>query len=251
MSLVKTSLMENTSKQYKYKLRSFIWVLSSMMVIQLIGMAFSFGSTMSTGGGNGIYSINVSYFSSNAVIIFTILWVFLISLQITSVTYRENEFMFVRNKTSNVFSDVLFLMTASIIGTATALLSEYLVANIRYYIFGMVNLFGEGVTPTLLEIIYGVIALALILFAFSMLGYLIGVLVQISKLFIPIIPAVIIGSIYLSEQMNTYGDNLMIKLFQFYFLESNFLLFVLKFIVSALAFMFIALGLSQRLEVRE
>lgn len=251
MSLVKTSLMENTSKQYKYKLRSFIWVLSSMMVIQLIGMAFSFGSTMSTGGGNGIYSINVSYFSSNAVIIFTILWVFLISLQITSVTYRENEFMFVRNKISNVFSDVLFLMTASIIGTATALLSEYIVANIRYYIFGMVNLFGEGVTPTLLEIIYGVIALALILFAFSMLGYLIGVLVQISKLFIPIIPAVIIGSIYLSEQMNTYGDNLMIKLFQFYFLESNFLLFVLKFIVSALAFMFIALGLSQRLEVRE
>lgn len=251
MSLVKTSLMENTSKQYKYKLRSFIWVLSSMMVIQLIGMAFSFGSTMSTGGGNGIYSINVSYFSSNAVIIFTILWVFLISLQITSVTYRENEFMFVRNKTSNVFSDVLFLMTASIIGTATALLSEYLVANIRYYIFGMVNLFGEGVTPTLLEIIYGVIALALILFAFSMLGYLIGVLVQISKLFIPIIPAVIIGSIYLSEQMNVYGDNFMLKLFQFYFQELNFLLFVLKFIVTTLAFMFIALGLSQRLEVRK
>lgn len=243
--------MENTSKQYKYKLRSFIWILPSMMVIQLIGMFFSLGSTMSTGGGNGVYSINLSYFSSNAVIIFTILWIFLISLQITSVTYRENEFMFIRNKTSNVFSDVLFLMTASIIGTATALLSEYLVANIRYYIFGMVDLFGEGAAPAFLEIIYGIVALALMLFAFSMLGYLIGVLVQISKLFIVIIPAVFIGSIYLSEQMNIYGENFMMQLFQFYFQEPNFLLFVLKFILSALVFMFIALGLSQRLEVRK
>src|SRR5699024_5892865 len=252
MSSVKTSLLENTKKLFLYKTRSFVWVLSSLMIIQLLGILFSLFPTSSYGSYNELLSLNSLTFSANPVLLSTLLWIFLVSVQITSVVYKENEFMFISTKKSNLFSDALFIFAISGISTATVLLADLLLRNVHYFIFGVPSMSVTTKALTFANFMKGIIAIYSIIALFGMLAYLFGLLVQTNRLFMPIIPGILFAILAFGDILINYFniDHLAIAAYRFYFMESNCGFFLLKYLISIAISIGLALLISNRLEVR-
>lgn len=245
MSLTKTNLAGTVKKQYFFKLKSNIDSFSSLIGIQLVAILFSFGGVASSGmSGNGV-NIDVKYYSSDIVIVFTLIWVFVTAITITTRPYRNHDFTFVTNRLSSSISNILFLLTASIIGGVTAMLAGNLQKVLSYILF---DLESYGSRAGVNEFIFGMCATILYLFLISSIGYFIGTLVQVSKLFSLIIPVMIIGSLFLEAAMNK--EPFLINIFQSYVMESAFLLFIVKAIITTAVFFVASISILNRLEVR-
>ena len=72
MSLTKVTLAEIVKKQYLFKLKANIDSFSSLVWIQLLAILFSFGGIGSSGMGMGEMNIDVKYYSSDMVIVFSL-----------------------------------------------------------------------------------------------------------------------------------------------------------------------------------
>lgn len=84
----------------------------------------------------------------------------------------------------------------------------------------------------------------MLVFLCSSLGYLVGTLVQLSKLFIVVLPVVIFGFEITSS---IYP---LIPIGEFYFQEQSFIVFLVKVLIT-IAILFSVTGiLSNRMEVR-
>ena len=127
MSLKTINLAETVKKQFVFKLKANIDVFSSLVGIQLLAILFSLGGVASMGMGGANLSVDVKYYSADLVIVFTMLWSFVTAITITTKPYRNHDFTFVSNRLSSSLSNILFLLTASFIGSITALLSGNLV----------------------------------------------------------------------------------------------------------------------------
>jgi hypothetical protein len=64
----------------------------------------------------------------------------------------------------------------------------------------------------------------------SSIGYLFGTLAQVSKAFIIVIPVLLIGFLFLDVSFNPMP--IQQEIYQFYFLESSFVLFLLKILLT-------------------
>ncbi|MDQ0155693.1 hypothetical protein [Robertmurraya andreesenii] len=245
MSLVTANLMETVKKQYGFKLKANIDAFSSLVGIQLLAILFSLNGSGSSGTFSETLSLDVTYYSADIVVIFTMIWALVTAITITTKPYRSYDFTFVTNRLSSNLSNMLFLLTASLLGTITAVLSRYLIQVIGYFIMhNQVYL-----TPTTFgDIFLGIAAGFLYIFCISAIGYLIGTLVQVNKLFVLLVPGLIIGSIFLDASMQREPS--LMGIFQFYLMESSILLFAIKMLLTT-AFVF---GLSfiilNRMEVR-
>ena len=127
MSLKTINLAETVKKQFVFKLKANIDVFSSLVGIQLLAILFSLGGVGSMGMGGTNLSVDVKYYSADLVIVFTMLWSFVTAITITTKPYRNHDFTFVSNRLSSSLSNILFLLTASFIGSITAVLAGNLV----------------------------------------------------------------------------------------------------------------------------
>lgn len=83
---------------------------------------------------------------------------------------------------------------------------------------------------------------------FSSIGYLVGVLIRISKVFIVVIPTLFIGILICDTK---YDFTLFDELISFIFHENSLLLFVIKTaFISCFLFAF-GIALTSRLEVKQ
>ena len=245
MSLTTINLAETVKKQFVFKLKANIDVFSSLVGIQLLAILFSLNGVASMGMGGTNLSVDVKYYSADLVIIFTMLWSFITAITITTKPYRNHDFTFVSNRLSSSLSNILFLLTASFIGSITATLAGNLVKLLVSILFKQELFhFYNGS----LEFVLGIGVTIIYVFFLSSIGYLIGTLVQVSKGFIILIPVVFLGTIFLAASMHT--EPLLIQIFQFYVLESSLLLFILKTLLTTVLFFIAAISLLNRMEVR-
>src|SRR5690625_956695 len=107
MSLSKVNLGKIVKRQYQYKLRSYVWVFNSLILMQLLAILFSLGGPMSSGRSGDGFFLQINYYSADIIIAFTMLWAFIMAIQMLSI--KDNEFMFINNKPSDHLSDVTFL----------------------------------------------------------------------------------------------------------------------------------------------
>lgn len=246
MSLAKISLRGIVKKQYLYKLKANVWVFNSLILLQLLAILFSLGGIASSGRGGDGFFMQISYYSADAMIVFTMLWIFIISVQI--ISNKENEFMFIKNKSSHHLSDAIFLLTASIIGGVTAILSGFLLKVIRYLFFDATRIIWTDIVSGPKNFMIGLLATILFICLFSALGYLVGSLIQLNKIFIFLLPVLFIGLLFVA---NRYGEsNFMFMLFDFYFKETMFLVFMLKAIITSALLFLGSFMISKRSEVR-
>ena len=245
MSLKTINLAETVKKQFVFKLKANIDVFSSLVWIQLLAILFSLNGVASMGMGGTNLSVDVKYYSADLVIIFTMLWSFVTAITITTKPYRNHDFTFVSNRLSSSLSNILFLLTASFIGSITATLAGNLVKLLVSILFKQ-ELF-HFYTGSL-EFVLGIGVTIIYVFFLSSMGYLIGTLVQVSKGFIILIPVLFLGTIFLAASMHT--EPLLIQIFQFYVFESSLLFFILKTLLTTVLFFVAAISLLNRMEVR-
>lgn len=245
MSLSTANLWETTKKQFVFKLKANIDAFSSLIWIQLIAVLFSVGGSSVSMTSMDAFQIEMKYYSSDLVIVFTMIWAFVSAITITTKPYRYQDFTFVTNRTSSSLSNILFLLLLSTLGAITAVLSKYLLQLIGFF---MVN---EEIYATVSDdgaFVLGVGISLLYIFGISSIGFLVGVLVQISKLFAVALPLVFIGTLFLEVSLG--WDSSVIKIAQFYVLETSILLFLIKALITTTLFFLASLAILNRMEVR-
>jgi len=211
------------------------------MIIQIIGLLFSFASIIS-GGGSGIVGFNyeLNVYSTDFVVGFTLLWAFITGISIALQHYRYNDFAFVTNRMTSNFSNVLFLLTSALLGGVTATLIG-VSFRLLYSLFNTVEIF--AVSYTLSDLVIGMSASASYCLCFSAIGYLSGTIIQYHKLFKYLLPIGFIGLLI------GFGED-MHPVFSFFFRETSFLLFFVKIVVTSVLCFVLASCISNRMEVR-
>ncbi|MFA1710684.1 hypothetical protein ACDX66_03145 [Peribacillus frigoritolerans] len=245
MSLTKVNLKETVKKQYFFKLKANIDAFSSLIGIQLLALLFSIGGVSSAGMGGSNISVNIKYLSADLVIGFTLIWALVTAITITAKPYRNHDFTFVSNRLSSSLANILFLLTASIIGSITAILSGNLLKVLAYvFLDGRIY----GVHSGLEELVMGLCVTIFYVFLVTSIGYFIGTLVQVSKLVIIIIPVLFFGTLFLEGSMQK--EPFLVNVFTFYTMESTLTLFIIKVVVTVAVFFAAAISILNRMEVR-
>lgn len=250
MSLKKIRMIDIVKKQYVYKLRAYTQVFISLIFIQLLAILFSFNGVGSMGSSGDILSIEVHYYSADFVVAFTMLWGFISSILITTKTHRNIDFPFVTNRLSSNLSNMLFLLTASLAGGITAVLSIFPIKLIMHYLMGSVLVKSTSITAAPLEFLLGIFTTTLYVFLFSAIGYFVGTLVQINKVFAGLLPGLLLGSLYFDGAVRG-KDGVVAYFFQLIFNEPSLPLFMVKVIIIAGLFLIGSFALSNRMEVKQ
>jgi hypothetical protein len=249
MSLTKVSLTEVVKKQYSYKLKAYGQVFMTLIVLQLLAILFSYNGVGTMGSSSDSLEINVHYYSANIVVGFTMLWGFISAILITTKAYRNDDFTFVTNRLSSNLSNMLYLLTASLIGGITAMLSTPLMKVIMYSFGGQPYGTSANVWAAPVELLVGILATSLYVFLCCALGCIFGTLVQIHKVFVILLPGLYIGVLSLAATNGT--SNIVETGFEFIFAEPSILLFIGKIItISGLLFT-CSFILSNRMEVKQ
>ncbi|MHC0039486.1 hypothetical protein [Pseudoneobacillus sp. C159] len=245
MSLTRVNLAEVIKKQYLFKLKANIDAFSSLIGIQLIGILFSFAGVGSMGGSSEYLSINVKYYSSDLVIGFTMVWAFMSAITITTKPYRHHDFTFVTNRVSSNLSNALFLATASIIGGLTAMLSGKLITVLSHLFFSL-EIIGGRISVG--DFLIGIVVATSYIFLAGSIGYFIGALVQVHKIFILLIVSFVFGLMFLETFIQK--DSFINGAFQFYFGEPVLIVFLLKVLLTSALLFLASIRIFNRMEVR-
>jgi hypothetical protein len=245
MSLATANLMETVKKQFIFKLKANIDAFSSLVGIQFLAILFSLGGSSSYMSSSENLHMQIKYYSADVVIVFTMIWALVTAITITTKPYRNQDFTFVTNRLSSSLSNILFLLAGSLLGAVTAILSRYVTQVIGYFGFNE-NLYSAPISIG--EIFLGISMSLIYIFCISSIGYLIGTLVQVNKLFSVVVPVLVIGSLFLDAMMGR--EPFLIKLFQFYVMESSVVFFTLKMIGTSAVFFLASISILNRMEVR-
>ncbi|MBP2243308.1 hypothetical protein J2Z40_003924 [Cytobacillus eiseniae] len=245
MSLTTVNLLNNIKKLYLFKLKANIDSFSSLIGIQLLALLFSLGGVTTIGSFSSNLHIDIKYYSADLVIVFTMIWSFVTAITITTKPYRNHDFSFVTNRLTSSVANILFLFTASMLGGITAMLSGNLLKiAITLLLDEPLYLIHGGVG----EIAIGAVAAILYIFGISAIGYFIGALVQVSKLFILLLPILLIGSLYFDGMLQR--DPIITDFFKFFLFEASFLIFIVKALLTSVLFFLASIVILNRMEVR-
>jgi hypothetical protein len=246
MYLAEVREWDVVKKQYKYKLKSFSSVFTSLVVIQVLAILFSFMGTSMSGGSDGNFSYDVNHYTGSLIFVFMMIWGLISAIIITSKAYRYDDYSFIANRVTSHYSNILFLVSASLFGAITIFLSTYLFQVIYILIYSAKAIYYEPLT--VVEMAKGLCGTALYLILFTSIGYLIGTFVQIHRIFTFIIPIIVIGSIIID---GTYGNQTIDTfIFKFFGNESSLSLFTLKVFLSSFMIYTVSVLFSRRLEVK-
>ncbi|MDQ0270550.1 hypothetical protein [Cytobacillus purgationiresistens] len=243
MSLIKTDLVKVLKMQYLFKFKANIDVFSSLIGIQLLAVLFSFGGFYHSTHGWGMV-INLQQYSANIVICFTFIWALITAITITTKPYRHYDFTFVTNRLSSSLSNILFLLTVSVLGSITAMLSSNLIKFIVYmFLDDSIVLFKQP----FFDFFTGMITTSLYTFLFCSIGYLVGAFIQYHKGFSVVIPVLFMGLLIFDGM--TMNSTTITGFTEFYIKESNPFYFLLKTILMSSLVLTAAISIFNHLEV--
>ncbi|WP_078379868.1 hypothetical protein [Sutcliffiella halmapala] len=250
MSLTKVTLVDVVKKQYFYKLKAFSGVYTSLILVQLIALLFSFVSSIgssSSSSSEGL-TVSASFYSVDMVISFTMLWAFITAINVTTKAYRNDDFTFVTNRLSSDLSNIAFLFTVSCIGALTALLSSFPLKIALYFTTEQpIHYTSLLATPGIL--FAGIGATILYNIMFAALGYLIGTLIQLHSILKIVLPVAFFG-MFFGWVILGYAD-IISSIATFYFQEDSICLFIQKVFVTVIAFFSCSVLIFRGVEVRK
>lgn len=248
MYLTDANLFDMTKKQFIFKFNAYIGAFTSLMFTQVIGILFSLAGSGNTSGGSNSLSLNITYYTGNTIIVLTLIWMFITGVTVTTKQSRDGDFAFVTTRLSSNLANIAFLVVAALVGAVTAMLSGTLLKIIIYFFMGTEKIVSQTYIVSPLELVIGLIATFLYALLISGAGFLAGNLVQLNKLFVVILPATVIGFLFLEVRLN--GDGVIMTVGKFFVTESSLILLSLKVLVTLAVLFYSATLVSNRLEVR-
>ncbi|PYZ94652.1 hypothetical protein CR194_03740 [Salipaludibacillus keqinensis] len=228
MSSATVKLADIVKKQYSFKLKSYMGVFTTMIVLHGLAILFSLNGVGSMGTGMGSLSVNINYYSATIVVMFTMIWGFISAILISTKAYRYDDFSFVTNRLSSHLANGLFLLTMSVVGGLTAILSSFLLRVIVYLYHGSGFILADGIAQAPIEWVIGFIATTFNVLFLCVIGYFLGMIGQFHKSLKVVLPVAIIGLLF----VNGGDGGAITQVVQFYFFESSFLLYSMKILLS-------------------
>ncbi|MFZ4454559.1 hypothetical protein [Salibacterium aidingense] len=232
---------------FLYKCKSYSQMLMSLLALQLLAIILSTvnSTSMSSVGGAGV-RMHVNYYSADFVMVFTIMWGCISAVLITTKINREDDFLFVTNRFTSHISSVLYLFAVSVTGGVTAALSSFLVRVLSYYRESSTDILGQLAAPDISVFAMGTVSTILFVLLFTSAGYLAGIIMQWHRFLQLLLPAAVIGFLILM------GNSKWIEqLHAFFYLESSFPLFIGKTLGAFLLMSLLAVGIANRMEVKQ
>jgi hypothetical protein len=250
MSLTEISTTTVIKKQYFFKIKAFMNIFYGLIGMQLIAILFSLltGVSSESSGNNDIH-FTARRYSGDLIMFMTFVWAFVFAISYASKTYRNVDFAFISNRFSSNLSNIGFLITVGIAGGVTTSLTSALLRVVMYFLIGSNNISYENFFIPPQDLVLNIIAIAMYIILFTSIGYLFGVLTQLSRLFVVLLPTIIIGSVFIES---TKGSQLKVlsKIIGFFVNESSLLMFMVKIIIIVTILFGIGILISNETEVR-
>ncbi|XXM73019.1 hypothetical protein ACQ0QQ_03725 [Lysinibacillus sphaericus] len=247
MYLAEVKAWDIIKKQYRYKLKSYFGVFTSLVVIQLLAILFSFNGTGMSGGSSASLDYEVHYFTSDLIQVFMMIWAFITAVLITTKSYRFEDTVFVTNRWISHLSNVLFLFTASVFAGITVYLASHLFKVITFMVKEDSSIMVESLRAA--GLLAGIPASILYIFLFASTGYFVGMLVQFNKIFSLVLPVLFVGILILD---GLGGDPaLLVNVGTFFGSETSLSIFLVKILGVSVLLLLGGMGVSSRLEVRK
>lgn len=248
MSLIRPSLGDVVGKQYQFKMRSYHGMFSTLVLLQVVGILFSFLSGDQYSGGMNDIWINMRYYSGDTIIGFTFLWIFINGILITTRAYREEDFTFVTNRLSSHLANGLFIVTAGVIGGGTSVFSGFVVKAIIRYTAKEGTILAPEATLSLNVFLSGLFATILFMILCGVAGYLIGMIIQMHSGMVLVLPVLVMGFLWFAGSIGQ--SDILFRITEFYGAETSVLKLFVKIIVTVGLMFGFTMILSNRLEVR-
>ncbi|WP_062050117.1 hypothetical protein [Bacillus sp. JCM 19034] len=248
MSLVNVHFLDVVKKQYAFKIRSYMGSILTLIILQIFAILLAVSTTNYYHSMDSIgISIKAQIYSSDIVVIFTILWSFITAILMTTKAYRYDDYTFIATRMSSHLANIYYLITVSLFASMTTMLAGIFIKSITYFTSEAEIYYRATVSLTEYAIGFG--ASFLYMFVVAMIGYTIGLFVQWNRLFAIFIPVLFVGGLfYLTEHPQSPIFKTLIK---FYFQESSFNQFFIKSVTIILALFLLTSLISKRLEVRQ
>jgi hypothetical protein len=192
-----------------------------------------------------MFSLNIKAYSSEIIIFFTILWSFIVAITLTTKVHRYSDFTFVSNRVSSNLSTIAFLVSLSVIGSISALLSGILLRVIIYFSSDTTMTFDENYLISPQELLLAIFVTTLYALLLSAIGYFLGMLVQLVKPLIVGLPVLIIGLLIMDGRIN--GK---LSIAEFYVSEHSLFIFTIKVLLTTVLLFGATIILSNSMEVR-
>ena len=247
MSLAEISPGRTVRQQYRFKLRVHANLFVSLAAVQVIALLFSAGGTGAIGMGWNNIHLQLKFFSGGVLFVFTALWIVVNSFALTLPLSRKIDFSLVTNRLSSNLANIAFLVTAAIAGGITAVLGLLLQRNILYYTGAGELLLEANFSVAPGELFTGMAVAVLYLLLFSAAGYFAGALIQMHRLLYVVVPALLLGALFYEA---AHEFSRLLRVIDFFRLETLPSLFVLKCVLVALLLWAGAVLLSNRMEIR-
>lgn len=249
MSLSPTNLLAVVRRQYVFKLKTNANLLMILALVQMIAIAFSLlGMSGSISTGSNIIYVNISQISNMGVLVFTLMWALVVAIYLTTPNFQDLDFAFVSNRMSSCFSNILFLGTSALLGGAGVGLAGIFLRTATYILGWGDSIIGTHFYVPPGELILGIMIGLLYVLLVSSIGYFLGSLAQMTKILIPIIPALIIGMLVMDA--GNQQVHLILSAAQFFTGERSIIAFSIKTLLASGLFFIAATLLSQHREVR-
>ncbi|OIJ17382.1 hypothetical protein BKP37_02440 [Anaerobacillus alkalilacustris] len=244
MYLTEANVADITKKQYKYKMNAYLNAFTAMIAVQIAALSLSLLGVGSMGSHSENISLSAKLFSSNLVIGFTMIWGLYIGVTMTTRVYRNCDFTFVTNRLTSNVSNILFLITASVIGGVTSMLSGMLLRVGMFFYYDQQFIINEVIT--LGQLFVGTIVAILYIVLLASVGYFVGTLSQLHSMIKIVLPILIFGALFFGAG----NDGIATATIQFFIGETTLYLFIVKVILTSIALFIASLFVSNRLEVR-
>lgn len=244
-----TQQMPIIKHQFHFKRKAYLNLFSPLLIVQLVALLFSLGGIAQGGMGMGI---RIQYYSADVMLVFTFLWALFTGIQLSFQTHNRMMQNFITDHRTETISNGLLLGVGSVIAGFVVLLSRFILEGIVTFFFAVDFVIGIEASGTFFERMSGFCATILYIFLFSSIGYFFGSFMKRNRLFVFLIPSLIIGLFfyYGMTGMDLSKDGFYAFVYQTYFQEAFFLLLLLKVIMTSILLFIGSYFITHRMEVR-
>lgn len=251
MYLHDTNINNIAMKQFRFVLQASVSVFTTLFILQIISTVFMLGSWSSSSISHSYDTISVSWntFSNDGIVGLTLFWAMVVGILLTASTQRDQAFTFVTNRWTYHLGNLYFFCFVAVIGGASTILLSSVpkVYGLLHYDSLILETTGLLSSPT--DFISRFIVMTTYTLLVLIVGYTIGMFIQLNRFFIVVIASLfILFNIRMSTSLNDNGN---LNWLAFFTEETSLLLFIMKILgVASILFLGTAWA-TNRLEVRK
>lgn len=236
-------------KQLRYKLNANAATFTTLVILQLIVLFMNFPTSTSTHYYADDSSLSVIEISSAMHVACAMIWAFSLGIILASKGKREEMFTFVTNRFTHHFSNLLFMMIASLCAGVMSVLLNSALRLLTHLRYDEVTTSALTITEAPVDFLIQLITATAYVFLLFIIGYTICSFVQIGKLYAGIMIIAVVFYLFINNFI--IGSPFLVSLFLFFINEHVLPIFLLKVIGATVVLFGISILTTNQVEVRD